>query len=47
MQQSDSIFSKQIRGAQSYGYQDYLDHIEQLPTALMKNSNYTLPRPQE
>lgn len=44
MQQS--IFSKQFCGQASYGHQDYLDYLEQMPPNLKCNSNLTLEKPQ-
>ena len=40
------IFSKQFCGQQSYGHQDYLDYLEQMPPHLKRNSNLTLAKPQ-
>jgi hypothetical protein len=42
-----SFFSRQFCGQHSYGHQDYLDHVEQLPEELSQNSYHVLNKPQE
>ena len=45
---SSSIFSRQFCGSHSYGHDDLLEYIDQLPPSLKNNTNHnTLNKPQE
>ena len=44
---NNNLFSKQFYGQNSYGHEDLMDHLEQLPESLRNNSNHTLQKPQQ
>ena len=43
----DNLFTKQFVGQCSYGHQDMMDHMDQLPIELKNNTNHILQKPQE